>query len=143
MNVIERFTAYYGIEIRYPFFDRRLVQFLLSVPEEQRWQNEWPKVILRRAMDGILPEPIRTRKDKAEFSSIIDSEFKDRQAGKISELILTSCLASFDIIDSLRLHQLFQDYGEGKAKDFTNTLATFIFLESEFRSMVRGTIGGN
>jgi asparagine synthase (glutamine-hydrolysing) len=143
MDVIERFTAYYGIEMRYPFFDRRLVQFLLSVPEEQRWRNEWPKTILRRAMDGILPEPIRMRKDKAEFSPIIDSEFNDRQAGKISELILTSSLASFGIIDSLRLHQLFQYYKEGKAKDVTNTLATFIFLESGFHSMVRGTTGGN
>ena len=137
MDVIERFTAYYGIEIRYPFFDRRLVQFLLSVPEEQRWRNEWPKTILRRAMDGILPEPIKIRKDKAEFSSVIDSDFKDRQASKISELILTSSLASFDIVDSLRLHQLFQDYKEGKAKDFTNTLETFIFLESELNSMMR------
>jgi hypothetical protein len=113
------------------------------VPEDQRWRNEWPKDILRRSMDGILPDPIRMRKDKADFSSIIESEFKYRQAGKISELILTSFLASFDIIDSLRLHQLFQDYREGKAKDFTNTLATFIFLESEFHSKVRGTIGGN
>ncbi len=142
MDVIERFTAYYGIEIRYPFFDRRLVQFLLSVPEEQRWRNEWPKTILRRAMDGILPEPIKIRRDKAEFSSIIDSDFKKRQAHKISELILTSSLASFGIIDSLRLHQLFQDYREGKAKGFTNTLETFIFLESEFHSMVRETKGG-
>ena len=94
-------------------------------------------------MNGILPEPIRLRKDKAEFSPIIDSEFRHRQADKISELILTSCLASFGVIDSLRLHQLFQDYREGRAKDFTNTLATFIFLETEFHSMERGMIGGD
>jgi asparagine synthase (glutamine-hydrolysing) len=59
-----------GLEFRHPFFDARLMDFLLSIPsEEKRWRGA-TKVILREAMKGVLPEAIRLRKGKAEFSPI-------------------------------------------------------------------------
>ena len=46
----------FSAEYRYPFLDRRLVEFLIAIPEEQRWWMDRPKTILRRALRGILPE---------------------------------------------------------------------------------------
>jgi len=36
-----------------------------------KYKERTIKWILRKAMDGILPEKIRDRKDKAEFSELI------------------------------------------------------------------------
>jgi len=102
----ECFSSFFGIEDRHPFFDRRLVEFLLAVPEEQRWQGAWTKTILRRAMRGILPESIRNRQTKAEFSCILDREFKDRQANQLCELFRAPALGRLGIINDERLRQV-------------------------------------
>ena len=58
------------MEKRHPFLDRRVVEFALALPEEQRWQRDQPKFVLRRAMEGFLPETIRRRVTKADFSHV-------------------------------------------------------------------------
>jgi asparagine synthase (glutamine-hydrolysing) len=46
------------LEVRHPFFDLRLVRFVLSVPPAQ-WYND--KGLLRIGMRGRLPEPLLRR----------------------------------------------------------------------------------
>jgi asparagine synthase (glutamine-hydrolysing) len=48
----------FPVEVQYPFFDLRLVRYLLRVPPMPWFMN---KEILREAMRGILPEPVRLR----------------------------------------------------------------------------------
>ncbi len=50
-----------GVEIRYPYRDRRLVEFMLAVPTHQLYDRGAYKPILRNAMHGLLPERIRNR----------------------------------------------------------------------------------
>lgn len=101
----ERFAAHFGIEQRHPFFDRRIVEFLLAVPEEQRWDGPWPKAVLRRALRGILPESVRTRQTKAEFSCIVNREIADRQAGRLQELFRDSHLVRLGVLDASRFKE--------------------------------------
>lgn len=67
---LERSAAAYGLEYRHPFFDRRLVEFALALPEEQRQGPERGKVALRAAMRGILPEAVRQRVSKVHYSEL-------------------------------------------------------------------------
>ena len=71
-----RMQARVGFEKRYPFLDRRLAEFCIAIPEEQRKRNGQKKWILRQAKKDILPESVRARRDKAEFSSIIVETLK-------------------------------------------------------------------
>lgn len=48
----------------FPFLDRRLVQFMLAVPFEQKVRHGVPRSLHRRAMTGILPPEIAARRDK-------------------------------------------------------------------------------
>jgi asparagine synthase (glutamine-hydrolysing) len=50
-----------GVEIRYPYRDRRLIEFMLAVPTHQLYDRGVYKPILRQAMHGLLPERIRKR----------------------------------------------------------------------------------
>lgn len=136
LDMVERFTNYFGVERRYPFFDRQLITFLMCIPEDQRWGGEWPKKILRNSMNGILPESLRLRKHKPEFSCIIDHEFKERQSVEVERFIQTSILADFGFIDADQFYQCFMEYKHNiKLSDFTNTLARFIWLEVWLRSL--------
>jgi len=135
LDMLERFTAHFDIESRHPFFDRRLVEFSIAIPEEQRWRNEWTKVVLRQALDGILPEPIKIRKDKAEFFPTVDRELKKRQVHKIEELILTSNLAKLGVIKTNKFYRMFKNYQYKKSSyRVRNNLCMLVWLELWFRS---------
>jgi asparagine synthase (glutamine-hydrolysing) len=69
----ERAAAAAWIEQRHPFTDRRLAQFALALPADQRWRGGETKVVLRGAMRlrGAVPARVLARDDKAEFSSSV------------------------------------------------------------------------
>ena len=106
--MVEHLGAYFGIESRYPFLDRRLIEFMVAVPWEQRWQGGLAKAILRKSMVGILPEKIRKRSDKAVFTSIIEKELQGRQAEKADKLLGSSALGDFGLVHSAELLRAFQ-----------------------------------
>lgn len=55
----------YGIEYRYPFFDKRLIEFYLSIPPVLKARNGIQRYAIRQVMDGLLPEEIQWRNDKS------------------------------------------------------------------------------
>ena len=64
LEVLDRTANASGIELRYPFWDKRLVEFCLSLPSEQKMNLGWTRMILRRSMEGILPKEIQWRGGK-------------------------------------------------------------------------------
>jgi asparagine synthase (glutamine-hydrolysing) len=57
-----------GIEPRYPFFDKRLVEYCLALPPGQKLRNGWDRSVMRRAMEGVLPPQVQWRRDKSDLS---------------------------------------------------------------------------
>ena len=57
-----------GVETRMPFCDRDLVEFSLGLPSEMKLGGGFTRRIMREAMRGRVPETVRTRSDKFEFS---------------------------------------------------------------------------
>lgn len=71
------FSAAFGIEYRHPFMDKRLIEYCLALPSEQKLNQGWSRLVLRRAMEGILPLEIQWRGDKSDLSmSFYKSIFK-------------------------------------------------------------------
>ena len=60
----DRVAAASAIEPRDPFLDRRFVEFCISLPGSLLLSGGWPKVILRRAMAGLMPDAVRWRRGK-------------------------------------------------------------------------------
>ena len=63
----DRNSMAHSIEARVPFLDHRLVEFAFSLPGEYKVDGVETKSVLREALRGVLPEPIRTRSDKIGF----------------------------------------------------------------------------
>lgn len=59
-----RIAAEAGVEARDPFQDLRVVEFCVSLPGHQVMDGGWPKVVLRRATAGLVPDEVRWRKGK-------------------------------------------------------------------------------
>ncbi len=58
----DRMSMYSGLEVRVPFCDHRIVQYMYSVPWEMKDYQGVEKGLLRHAVKGLLPESILTRK---------------------------------------------------------------------------------
>ncbi|MFN0070215.1 MAG: asparagine synthase-related protein [Chloroflexota bacterium] len=81
---VGRHPVPWPIEIWRPFTDRRLHEFLFAIPPEQKFKphpetDEFyagSKRVVRQAMHGIVPEPIRTRIHKTMFGEVAQSELE-------------------------------------------------------------------
>lgn len=58
----DRMSMAWGLEVRVPFCDHRLVEYAWNIPWEMKTVDGQAKGVLRRAMEGILPEKVRTRR---------------------------------------------------------------------------------
>ena len=56
-----------SLEVRLPFLDHQLIEYVLSLPNEFFIHDGWTKYILRKSMQGILPDRICWRKDKVGY----------------------------------------------------------------------------
>lgn len=59
----------HSIETRLPMLDPRLVAFGCSLPVEQKMRDGWSKYILRRGIEGRVPDAICWRRDKIGFEA--------------------------------------------------------------------------
>ena len=64
----DRNSMAFSIEQRVPFLDYRLVEFIFSLSNRQKMGDGIGKVILRRALKGIMPETITNRYSKLGFT---------------------------------------------------------------------------
>ncbi|KKQ18755.1 MAG: Asparagine synthetase [Berkelbacteria bacterium GW2011_GWA1_36_9] len=65
----DRDSMAFSIESRVPFLDYRLIEFIYSLPDNQKINQGQTKWVMRQALKGILPEKIRNRQDKIGFAT--------------------------------------------------------------------------
>jgi asparagine synthase (glutamine-hydrolysing) len=65
-------AAMHGLDMAFPFLDRDLLSFLISIPGEFQTWNGVPKALLREGLHGILPQAIARRTWKADFTHLIN-----------------------------------------------------------------------
>lgn len=101
LEMVDKSGAAFGVEPRYPFFDRRLMEFCVAVPEDQKFADGWPRLLLRRAMTGVLPDAVRWRSDKANLSPNFQRQLRtvDRELVRGA---LGETLAPYTAVDRLR-----------------------------------------
>lgn len=65
----DRVAALYGIEPRHPLLDRRVVEFFLALPWNQKMRSGWSKITLRQAMVGHMPESVCWREGRQNLAT--------------------------------------------------------------------------
>src|ERR1044072_3364939 len=84
----QAFAERLGVEIRHPLHDLRLTRFIMGASGAVLKRNGVRKHLLRGAMRGPLPEPIRTRHSKARFvESIVDAILERIRRTPVAQLL--------------------------------------------------------
>lgn len=86
------------VEVRYPFLDLRVVNFLLAIPAVPWF---FRKQVLRDAVRGKLPEKIRMRPKKPIRKDPIVAALRDSSAGVIEQALQGEVLDRFVVLKNL------------------------------------------
>jgi asparagine synthase (glutamine-hydrolysing) len=93
IEIGDRAAGAFFLEPRYPFLDIRLVEFCLALPPEQKIQNGWTRMVMRRAMAGILPVEIQWRGGKSDLSPNFDRGLMTFEQKRLDEVIFNNSKA--------------------------------------------------
>ena len=82
----DRMSMWQGLEVRVPFCDYRIAEYLYRVPWEFKDHQGREKGLLRKAMEGILPERVLYRK-KSPYPKTFDPRYEMLVSAKLKEVL--------------------------------------------------------
>jgi asparagine synthase (glutamine-hydrolysing) len=109
----ERSQAKYGMAYADPWADRRLAEFVLSVPQWIVHRYSEPKRIAQHAMRSIMPPNMPHRPAKIEPATLFTRGFNERGLGTIFDLIDNAIAHDQGYIDKHILRRTYDDYLRG------------------------------
>lgn len=95
--------ALHGLDIAFPFLDRDLIAFLMAIPGDVHAHDGVPRVLLREAMRGVLPDSIRARTWKSDFTQFVNHGLSDDAAAILQTMNAASLGVRFGYLDAKRL----------------------------------------
>ena len=106
LEMLDKTVAAFKIEARYPFWDKRLIEFCLALPAEQKLQDGWTRIVMRRAMSGIVPAEVLWRRRKTDFSSNLTRSFTGNPQALAEAM--TSLDFAEEFIDTDAVYSIYQ-----------------------------------
>lgn len=101
----DRMSMYNALEVRVPFCDYRIAEYLYSVPWEYKDYNSYEKGLLRKAVEEILPEEVLWRK-KSPYPKTHNPEYFSIVSKKLQEIIENSNSPMLSFIKKSELEKL-------------------------------------
>src|SRR5205085_548538 len=115
-----------SIESRVPFLDHQLVEFAATVPSCFKTRSHSGKHLLKRAMDGILPDAIIHRPKKG-FPVPFDAWLRSHFAGHIRAVLLDPNARHHAWIDPAATARMLRDHADGRANSARQIWNLFSF----------------
>ena len=81
----DRMSMYHGLEVRVPFCDYRIAEYLYGVPWEMKDYQGREKGLLRHAMQGLLPDEVLYRK-KSPYPKTFDPAYEKQVSAALKQL---------------------------------------------------------
>ena len=100
----DRMSMYSGLEVRVPFCDYRIAEYLYGVPWEFKDKDGYEKGLLRHAMAGLLPEEVLWRK-KSPYPKTHDPRYGRIMYGRLARLLQENA-PLFELLDREKVASL-------------------------------------
>lgn len=132
----DRISMAFSMESRQPFLDKDLVEYSLKIEDNAKIHNGYTKYILREVMQGIMPEPVRTRVDKKGFSVPQDEWFRTEKFQKlIMDILQSESFAKRGFVIPKEAIRLYKKHLVGKV-NVSKDIWKWINLELWFREFI-------
>lgn len=132
-SALDLTAAYAGIELRSPFFDRRVVELALQLPQRLMCWRGSDRIIVRQSLRGILPESVRLRRGKSDFGDLIDRGLH-RERHRIERLLEAPVVENLGFLSAAPLRRAFEGYWHGLPADYRELLRP-LYVEAWLREL--------
>jgi asparagine synthase (glutamine-hydrolysing) len=124
-ELADRAAAAFSIEPRYPFFDRQLVEYCLALPPDQKLRDGWTRVVLRRAMTGVLPDEVCWRAGKANLGVNFRLRMLDQDRAVLEDVIVRDPGPLEPYVEVGALRQAYRRYADRQSAGDADALAVY------------------
>ncbi|WP_110929054.1 asparagine synthase (glutamine-hydrolyzing) [Bacillus massiliglaciei] len=107
----DRMSMGASLEVRVPFADHRLVEYVWNIPWEMKMTGSREKGILRKALEGLLPDEVLYRK-KSPYPKTHHPEYTDRVQTVLKEIIDDRNSVLHELFDEKKLKDIVLTKGE-------------------------------
>ena len=104
----DRMSMYSGLEVRVPFCDHRIAQYLYSVPWEYKDYKGKEKGLLRYAMNGVLPNEVLWRK-KSPYPKTHDPAYLNQVSRRLEDLLKQKDAPLFSLVHRETVKQILEE----------------------------------
>lgn len=103
----DRMSMHHGLEVRVPFCDHTIAEYLYGVPWHMKDHGGMEKGLLRTAMEGILPKEVLWRK-KSPYPKTHDPRYLELVSARLRDLLEDPGAPIFTIIKRSAMESLLQ-----------------------------------
>jgi asparagine synthase (glutamine-hydrolysing) len=101
----DRMSMASGLEVRVPFCDHRLVQYVFNTPWSFKTFDGREKSLLRAAVRDLLPASILQRR-KSPYPATQDPSYQQALRDQLDKLVVEGTSPVLDLLDAQRVHTL-------------------------------------
>ncbi|HEX8854552.1 MAG TPA: asparagine synthase (glutamine-hydrolyzing) [Thermoleophilaceae bacterium] len=132
----DKLSMAHSLEARVPFLDNELVDFILTIPAQEKLQSGRSKDLFREAMRGRLPDNVRERK-KTGFTPPQATWFQTSQREYVREVLLSERALERGIFRPGFIESVLDDHEKGRS-DRRLLIWTLVCMEWWHRVFIDG-----
>ncbi len=110
LELFDKASASFSLEMRFPFYDRRLMEYCLALPGEQKLSQGWTRHILRAAMRDLLPDSVRLRTNKSNLCQAFNIQFQRVDKSRLDRGLSEANHVLQNYIDIKIMDKIYNDY---------------------------------
>ena len=107
----DRMSMAASLEVRVPYADHRLVEYVWNIPWDMKMMDGREKGIFRRALKGILPDDVLHRK-KSPYPKTFHPEYAQAVVTELSKILNDSQSPIHELLDKKQLKSILETEGQ-------------------------------
>ncbi|HEY9644110.1 MAG TPA: lasso peptide isopeptide bond-forming cyclase [Coleofasciculaceae cyanobacterium] len=108
LEQLDRYATAFSLEVRHPFLDKRLIEFCLALPADQKLSHGWSRMVIRRALANVLPEQVQWRGGKADGTANFQHGLLTLNQAKVEKVMLHELGRIEAYVDTKFLKEIYQ-----------------------------------
>jgi asparagine synthase (glutamine-hydrolysing) len=132
----------HGLERVSPYLDRRLVEYILTIPTEEVSTSAEPRKLQRAAMRRLLPNMVSERRTKTSLEPLVRAGLYEKEMTTVRGLVTDAMVVEEGWADSDWLHDQL-NLGEPQSRDamyFSNFLHLELWLNATRGPLARSRV---
>lgn len=130
----DKLSMAHGLEIRVPYLDREVVEYVERLTAHFKVRNGSGKWIHRHICNDFLPKSVLKRKKRGFATNVVDEWFHNSLSNKMENIFLDHNSLMFQILQPIEVDRLLKEHKSGKNDNY-KILFSLVAFEEWLRSI--------